>query len=418
MICSPAGRVVRLQGRFSMTTSDSANGSGGSTNEPGTKPPGLIQRVKALLMQPRAEWPVIEREATGIGDLYRRYALLLAAIPALALFVRSALIGYGGFGFHYRASVGAALGVAISQYVMALVSVAALAFIADFVVTKFDGAAHRVNAFKLAVYSSTAAWLAGIFVAIPGLGLFGLLGLYSFYLLYTGLPVLMKVPQDKAMLCTIAIAAAAILLAIVVSALLRPATAMFGGIGGVESALHSGGEVTVPGLGTIDTARLEEAGRKLEEATQQNAHARPVDSAQLRTLLPETLGGYRRVSIETRSMGAAGVGGAQASADYERDGRRIRVELTDMAAAGALAGLGAAFNVTQEREDDSGFERTRTENGRMVRETWDATERRGSYAATLDNRFLISVSGDADSFEALKAIAAAIDPAKLTALAR
>jgi len=394
-----------------MTTSDSAN-------DPVNRPPGLIQRVRSLLVKPRQEWPVIEREATGIADLYRGYALLLAAIPALALFVRSALIGYGGFGFHYRAPVGAALGMAISQYVMALISAAVLAFIVDFVVTKFGGAAHRVNAFKLAIYSSTAAWLAGIFVAVPGLGVLGLLGLYSFYLLYTGLPVLMKVPEDKAVLCTVAIAAAAILLALLVSALLRPATAMFGGMGGAESALHGGGEVTVPGLGTIDTARLEEAGRRLEEATNQTAQARPVETAQLKALLPETLDGWRRVSIETRSMGAAGVGGAQAGADYERDGRRIRVELTDMAAAGALAGLGAALNVTQEREDDSGFERTRTEDGRVVRETWNKAERRGSYATTIDNRFLISVSGEADSFEALKAIADSIDPARLAAMTR
>ena len=51
----------------------------------------------------------------------------------------------------------------------------------------------------MAVYSSTAAWLAGIFNLILALGGLQILGLYSLYLLYLGLPVLMKAPKEKAL---------------------------------------------------------------------------------------------------------------------------------------------------------------------------------------------------------------------------
>ena len=50
----------------------------------------------------------------------------------------------------------------------------------------------------MATYSSTAAWVAGIFALMPGLRMLGILGLYSVYLLYLGLPVLMKVAKDRA----------------------------------------------------------------------------------------------------------------------------------------------------------------------------------------------------------------------------
>jgi hypothetical protein len=41
-------------------------------------------------------------------------------------------------------------------------------------------------------------WLVGVFGLSPMLGVLAILGLYSFYLLYLGLPMLMKVPADKA----------------------------------------------------------------------------------------------------------------------------------------------------------------------------------------------------------------------------
>ena len=53
---------------------------------------------------------------------------------------------------------------------------------------------------KTAAYAFTPGWLASLFVLIGGLGaLLPLLaGLYGIYLLYLGLPTMMKCPQDKA----------------------------------------------------------------------------------------------------------------------------------------------------------------------------------------------------------------------------
>ncbi|TNE42071.1 MAG: YIP1 family protein [Sphingomonadales bacterium] len=395
-----------------------------TTSNPIETPSGLVERVKGIVLKPKEEWPVIEAESASISGLYMRYAVILAAIPALAGFVRNAFIGYGAFGFSYRPGFGLAIPMAISQYVMTLVSVAILALIADFVVTKFDGTANRLNAFKLSVYSATAAWLAGIFSAIPGLSILGLLGLYSFYLLYTGLPVLMKVPQEKAGICTAAIAVAAIVLSLIAGALLAPVAGMFGGMGmyggmkGPGVVMEGdGGSVTVPGVGTIDTGKIEEATKKLEAISDGSADAKPVDPAQLKAMLPDMLGGYKRTSVETQSMGAGNVGGAQASARYELGDKQIRIELTDMAAVGALAGIGAALNVNQEKESDHGFERTRTVDGQMVQEEWDSEAKRGKYSTTIASRFMVSVSGEADSFDTLKAMAGSFDKAKLAALA-
>ena len=73
-----------------------------------------------------------------------------------------------------------------------------------------------MQALKVAAYSSTASWVAGIFGLIPALSWLRILGLYSLYLLYLGLPVLMKAPQDKAAGYTGVVIIAAIVLFMVI----------------------------------------------------------------------------------------------------------------------------------------------------------------------------------------------------------
>ena len=64
---------------------------------------------------------------------------------------------------------------------------------------RFGGRKNFGNALKLSVYSHTPLWLAGIFLLIPGLNFLLILGVYGLYLFWIGLPLLMQVPDDKAL---------------------------------------------------------------------------------------------------------------------------------------------------------------------------------------------------------------------------
>lgn len=377
---------------------------------------GLVARAKAILFKPRDEWPVISAEQTSITGLFLGYAAILAAIPAIAQFLRSVLFGYGAFGFSYRPGFGASLAAGISQYVLSLISVAIIALITDFVVIKFDGQSNRNAAFKLAVYGSTAAWLSGIFQIFPGLGLLGLLGIYSVYLVYVGLTPLMQVPREKAVTCTIVILLAVLVVNLAAAAVLAPISAIFSGAAD-RSAVTSGGTVSVPGVGSIDIGNLEQAGKDME-ASATKARETPITSAQLKEFLPQSLGNYARTKLESSSMGLGGASGSQVSATYADGDRSLKVELVDMAAAGALAGLGSALNIQSEQETDTGFERTRSENGQMVTEKWNGASNRGEYSTTFGGRFMLTVKGDADSFEAIRQIAASIDVSGIEGLAQ
>ena len=177
---------------------------------------GLIQRIKDILLKPAQTWPVIAAEPASPGELITRYAIPLAALGPVAMFLREQLFGYGAFGIVVRPGLMSSLSTMIVTYVFGLIAVIALALIADWLAPKFDGTSDRTAAFKLVVYACIAAWLARVFILVPGLSLLGIAGLYSLYLLYTGATPLMKVPQDKSVAYTaVTILCAAVLVWVV-----------------------------------------------------------------------------------------------------------------------------------------------------------------------------------------------------------
>ena len=153
----------------------------------------IVARVKALLFDPKAEWQVIEREPADPADLLRRYVAILAAIPAVCVFIGTSIIGIHG----HRTGLFVGLVSAVGGYILTFFGVFVMAFVVDALAERFGGRKGFTNAFRIAVYAPTAAWLASVFTCIPMLSIFVVLGLYTFYLLYTGLPILMKVPEDK-----------------------------------------------------------------------------------------------------------------------------------------------------------------------------------------------------------------------------
>ena len=177
----------------------------------------LVERVKAILLTPNTEWPVIEREPGDVAYLFTSYVAILAAIPAIAGFIGGSIIGFNvpTVGT-IRLGIGAGILNAILTYVMAFVMSYVVALIADGLAPMFGGQKNFESALKLTVYSYTPGWLAGIFAIVPSLAFLTILGLYALYLFWTGAPVLTKVPRERAIGYTAAVIVCAIVLAIVI----------------------------------------------------------------------------------------------------------------------------------------------------------------------------------------------------------
>jgi hypothetical protein len=318
----------------------------------------------------------------------------------------------------------------VLQYALQLGAVYVFALIIDWLAPRFSGESNRVNAFKLAAYSTTASWLAGAFALVPALAFLSILGLYSIYLLYTGAPVLMKIASDRAFTYTAAVIVAGILLSLVVGAV----GAMFLP-NPVQTVSQAGGTVTLPGGVTVDTSKFEQATKHLEYITKQMEQGTPgaqgaadgktsdlpsVALDDLKALLPASLpGGFTRGEVSTSSGGAGGFSFGSTQATYNKGDARITVSLMDMGALGAFAALGGIFGASASEETDTSYSKIGEVEGRMTIEEFNRATNSGKYATIVDNRIMVEADGSGGAtIDDLKAAVQAVDLTSISALAK
>ncbi|MBW8270488.1 Yip1 family protein [Caldovatus aquaticus] len=165
----------------------------------------IVARAQGMIRNPRGEWARIAGEAADTRALLLGYAAPLAAIPAVAGFLATLLL-FGGRG------VASALVSSIVGYVLGLVGLYIVAKIVEVLAPKFGGVADEPTAMKLVAYAATASWVFGAAVIIPLIGwIVALIGaLYSLYTFYLGAPPVVRVPENQAVVFTIAVLVVAI----------------------------------------------------------------------------------------------------------------------------------------------------------------------------------------------------------------
>lgn len=183
----------------------------------------LVARVQGILLKPKEEWVKIKEETATVSELFTSYAVILAAIPALAQFIGLGLIGRRvPFVGWYRYGLGRGLLYAVFLYVFSLVTVYVLGFLINALAPTFSSKQDMTSAMKVAVYAMTPTWVAGALYIIPYLGALVILAsLYGIYLLYLALATpLMETPKEKVVAYLVVTFIAAIVLMFVVSIIL------------------------------------------------------------------------------------------------------------------------------------------------------------------------------------------------------
>ncbi|NLH77893.1 MAG: YIP1 family protein [Acidobacteria bacterium] len=160
----------------------------------------IVARVQAIVLKPKEEWARIKAEPATVPGLFKTYIMVLAAVPAAAQLIGHIIVGTRlPMVGRYRWPVGSALANAVMTYVLALASVYLFALIINELAPSFASAKNMTAALKLAAYSMTPGWVAGILYVVPGLSPLVILGtLYGVYVLYLGFEApMMETPKDK-----------------------------------------------------------------------------------------------------------------------------------------------------------------------------------------------------------------------------
>lgn len=381
-----------------------------------------MARIKGILLSPSAEWERIEREPASIGGLFTGYVCILAAIPAVAGLIGGQLFGVGIPGLSVKPGLGMGIAGAVMGYLGALLMVAILGFVIDALAPSFGAEKNRVQAFKVAAYSGTAGWVAGVLQIVPALGIVVLLAsLYGCYLLYLGLPRVMKAPAEKATGYAVVTILAAIVVSIVIGVVITAVTSVAGlsagGLAGMAAANGGAASGTVEINGQkVDLGQMQAAANRAEQLSKQPQKPVAVDA--LKALIPGDMAGYTRANLETSSSGTGDVQIGVAKADYQKGESSFQLAVTDLGPMGAMAALASGMGAQQTRETDEGYEKVSTVDGRLVSEEWNRQSKYGKYSVVVADRFSVEAEGTADSVDDLKRAVGAVNTGRLEALAR
>jgi hypothetical protein len=179
----------------------------------------ILGRVQRLVLSPATEWDVIAGEDADMQRIYVNYVGPLIIAAAVATAIGISVFGISAGFVTFRVSAGSALTQAVVQIGLGLVGVYITSIVINVLAPQFGGTADAGQAFRLAAYAPTPYWVASILTIIPQLGIIALLiGLYSVYLLFVGLPKLMKPAEDKALVYTLAVIGVMIVISILIAA--------------------------------------------------------------------------------------------------------------------------------------------------------------------------------------------------------
>lgn len=155
----------------------------------------ILSRAYGLLREPNKEWQQIKSEETTVPHILLGYVAPLAAIPPVC-----DLIGQTLFNQLFVIAPGEAIIRAVVTWVVTVALVFLLGLLVNTLADHFDGDRDDLAAQKIAAYSLTPSFLSGVFSLWPPLWWLSLFALGAMvFIMYRGLPILMKAPQERAL---------------------------------------------------------------------------------------------------------------------------------------------------------------------------------------------------------------------------
>ena len=496
-------------------------------------PGGLLQRIVGIVVRPKVEWPVIAAEPASLQRLFIGCVLPLAAIQAVLSFIHMAVIGVSlPFGGHMRMPMASSLTAAVMGFVFALIGFFIIALIINAWAGFFNGRRSLGEALKVAAYTSVPAWLGAFLGLLPfGILLELIAIIYTIYVLYLGLPVVMRAPRERAVGYTVAV----ILSGIVLGLLLGALSMAFGGFtrfgmmrptadASAEQGAAITGNVLGNLLGTDDKGKaalgqalgnLARAGQQMERqnptpatapqtpaeaaaqaqqaanqtgnliggmlgtdqqgrsalgaalgnlaragqsaqgqngaaggdttvASAQGAQGRdaantgaavggllnalggalggnkrftPVDFRSLGEVLPASVNGLPRGSVEGANKQAMGVHASSASAHYGGTGPgSIEVKIADVSGVSGLLGLAENLDQTTDAQTADGFERDVSLGGRKMHEKFTNAGKHGELSVIVAKRFTVELEGNGVDMATLEQAMSQVDLARLESM--
>jgi len=183
----------------------------------------MFSHLFGILFSPSEEWKKIRDTDCTVGKCYCGYVFIMAAIPPVSGYFGTTLFGWEiGAREAIKLSHESAFTIAIAYYFVMLIGVFSMGLMIHWMGKTYKAEQDLSRCVRLAAFTATPLFLVGFIELLPILWLnfvFGLPALaYSVKLLYTGLPIMMEVDEDRGFLFSSAVLAVGMVALVVMMA--------------------------------------------------------------------------------------------------------------------------------------------------------------------------------------------------------
>jgi hypothetical protein len=172
----------------------------------------VLKHIWGLFVNPKREWVSIRNDECTVGKCYALHVMLLAAIPAISGFIGTTQFGWQiGAGDPVKLTLESAGLISIMYYFAMLVGVYSIGWMIHWMGKTYDADVPLAQCVVLAAYTATPLFLIGIMELYPVLWLNMVVGIvalaYTVFLLYSGVPIMMDISEDRGFLFSSAVLA-------------------------------------------------------------------------------------------------------------------------------------------------------------------------------------------------------------------
>ena len=175
----------------------------------------MIHKAIGLLFQPRKQWQAVATMTEAQLRPYVAYPALLTLLPAVAWYFGTTRVGWQvGEGDITRLTADSALMIAILYYFAQIIAIWVVGYFIHWMAATYDADSNFIKGVVVAGFAATPILVAGVVGFYPLFTFDMLIGIaavsYAVYLLYSGIPLAMKIPQERGFLFASAIVAVAL----------------------------------------------------------------------------------------------------------------------------------------------------------------------------------------------------------------
>lgn len=172
----------------------------------------MFNHAIGLLLQPSTQWRKVSELPQATLTTMILYPCIMALLPAVAWYYGTTRIGWTvGDGDSIKLTTDSALAIVILFYFAMLAAVAVIGYFIHWMAATYGAESSFAKGLVIAGFTATPLFLAGATGFHPILWLDMLIAVvtvcWSVYLLYLGIPIVMRIPEERGFLFSSAVIA-------------------------------------------------------------------------------------------------------------------------------------------------------------------------------------------------------------------